>query len=128
MLAAVSHGNAPAPRFCLRRNRSLREPGKPLAQRIKIDLHGIIMHQQRSIGWYGLGHAGDGFARKRSIERQHPLVCGIIDVAAEFHRDGAVAARQNPGRGDCRCHGLTSPHRISSSSVFSGEAEFASRK
>jgi hypothetical protein len=64
------------------------------------------MHQQRAIGRHRLGHAGDRLARQRAIERQHPLVGGIVDVAAEFHRDGAVATGQKAGRGERRGHGL----------------------
>jgi len=47
----------------------------------------------------GLGHAGDGLAREGAIERQYPLVRDVVDIAAEFHRDGAVATRQKAGRG-----------------------------
>ena len=127
VLAAIGHGNAPAPRFCRRGNRELRESGKLFAERVEIDHHGIVMHQQRPIGRHRLRHARDRLVRQRAIERQHPLVRGIVDVATEFHRDGAVATRQKTGRGECRDHGLTSLRRISSS-VFCREVEFASRK
>ena len=107
VLAAVDHGNAPAPRRRGRRNRQLRQRNQLLAQRVETDLDGIVMHQQGSIGRNGLGHASDRLARQRAIERQHPPVCGIIDIAAEFHRDGAVATGQKAGRGERRGHG---PH------------------
>ena len=63
------------------------------------------MHQQGSIGRHRLGDARDRLIRQRTVERQHPLVGGIIDVAAEFDRDGAVATWQNTGRGERRGHG-----------------------
>src|SRR6266478_6744045 len=93
VLAAINHRNSPAPRGRGRWSRQLREGEELLAQRVEIDLHGIVMHQQGSIGGHGLGHAGDGLARKRAIKRQYPLVRDAVDIAAEFHRNGAVATR-----------------------------------
>ena len=106
MLAAIDHGNAPAPRVRDRRHRQLGQRDEFLSQRLKTDLQGIVMDQQGTIGRHRLGHADDGFRRQRAIERQHALIGRVVDVAAEFHRDGAVAARQNTGRGRGRGHGL----------------------
>ena len=69
------------------------------AKLVEVDLHGIVMHQQRAIGRHGLGDARDRLGGHGTVERQHPPVGGIVDVAAEFHRDGAVATRQKAGRG-----------------------------
>ena len=41
----------------------------------------------------GLSHARNGLGGQRSVERQHPPAGDIVDGAAEFHRDGAVATR-----------------------------------
>ena len=60
-------------------SRRLRQRKQPLAQRVEIDLHGIVMHQQRAIGRHGLGDAFDRRARQRAIERQHALIGGIVD-------------------------------------------------
>ena len=99
VLAAIDHRNAPAPGLCRRRNRPLRERENFLAELFEIDLHGVVMHQQRAIGRHGLGDARDRLGGHGTVERQHPPVGGIVDVAAEFHRDGAVATRQKAGRG-----------------------------
>ena len=84
----------------------LRQGEELFTERPEIDLYGIVMHQQGSISGHGLGHAGDGLAREGAIERQYPLVRDVVDIAAEFHRDGAVATRQKAGRGKRRGHGL----------------------
>ena len=99
VLAAIGNGNAPAARFRARLRRHLRECQQLLAERIEVDPHGIVVHQQRAIGRHRLGHALDLGGIQRSIERQHALVGGVIDGLGEFHRDGAVATRQQAGRG-----------------------------
>ena len=78
----------------------LRCQGKDLfAEFFEANLHGIVMHQQRAIGRHGLGDPGHRLGRHGPVERQNPPVGGVVDVAAEFHRDGAVATRQKAGRG-----------------------------
>ena len=99
VLAAIDHRNAPAPGICRRRDRPLRQGKDLFAEFFETDLHGIVMHQQRAIGRHGLGDPGHRLGRHGPVERQNPPVGGVIDVAAEFHRDGAVATRQKAGRG-----------------------------
>ena len=86
----------------------MRKRDKLLAERIEIDAHGIIMHQKGSIGRHRLGDTCYRLICQRTVKRQHPLVCGIVDIAAEFDRDGAVATWQNTGRGERRGH--AGPH------------------
>src|SRR5207253_8147692 len=106
VLAAIDHRNAPAPGLCRCRYRPLRERQDLFAERVEIDLLGIVMDQQRTIGRHGLADARNRLGGHGTVERQHPPVGGIVDVAAEFHRDGAVATRQKAGRGKRRGHGL----------------------
>jgi hypothetical protein len=82
------------------------------------------MHQQRPVGRHGLGHAGNRRLGQRTIERQHALVGGIVDVAGKFHRDGAIATRQKAGRGKGYGHGLIAL-RKPQTSVFWCPVEFA---
>ena len=105
VLAAIGDGDAPAPRLCRSRRRLLGQRQQFLAKRVEIDLYGIVVHQKRAIGRHRLGHTLDLCRRERAIERQHALVGGIIDIFGEFHRDGAVATRQQAGRGQGRGHG-----------------------
>jgi hypothetical protein len=105
VLPAIGHGNAPAPRFRARLGRHLRQCQQLLAERIEADPHGIVMHQKRAIGRNRLGHPHDLSGCERAVEREHARVGGIVDDFGEFHRDGAVATRQQAGRGKGRGHG-----------------------
>ena len=60
---------------------SSRQRQQLLAERVEIDLYGIVVHQQGAIGRHGLGHTLDLGRRERAVERQHALVGGIIDIA-----------------------------------------------
>ncbi len=90
----LGHGNAPAP--CSGRGRQrLGGPRRQLlAEFVEADLYRIVVHQQRAMGRHGLGDAGDRLGLDGAIERQHAPVGGIVDGAAELHRDGGIATRQ----------------------------------
>ena len=93
VFAAIGNRNAPASGFGRSRHRPLRQRQQLFAEHIEADRGRIIVHQQRPIGRYRLGYARDRFGGMRAVERKHPPIGGIVDVPAEFHRDGAVAAR-----------------------------------
>src|ERR1700744_6312558 len=94
VLATSSRSTPCSPPYAtgMRQRRGCRRNGQPcqrgefLAEGVEADLKRIVMHQQRSIGWHGLGDAGDRITRQGAIERQHSLVGRVVDVAAEFHR------------------------------------------
>jgi len=107
VLAAIGHGNAPAPRLRGRRQRPAGDRQDLLAERVEADLAGIVVHQQRTIGRHGLGDTVDRAGGERLVERQHALVGIVVDGAAELDRDGTVATGQKTGRGKRRGHELS---------------------
>jgi hypothetical protein len=92
VFAAIGDRNTPAPRACFGRDRTLRQGQQLFTQCIEAELDRIVMHQQRSVGRHRFGYASDGLVRDGLVEREYPPVCHIVDVLAEFDRDGAVAA------------------------------------
>src|ERR1700760_2744474 len=82
------------------------------------------MHQKRPVGRNGLAHARDRLLCQEAIERQHAAIGFVVDVAAELHRDCAVAAGQEARRRKWRSHRLTTRY-LATSQEFAGRGIFA---